>query len=44
MKEEFLMHTFTLDKPDNLVDWWQESLTKFPDRRLFGTKNKNGVY
>lgn len=38
------MHTFTLDKPDNLVDWWQESLTKFPDRRLFGTKNKNGVY
>lgn len=38
------MHHFTLDKPDNLVDWWQESLAKFPDRRLFGTKNKNGVY
>ena len=38
------MHTFTLDKPDNLVDWWQESRDKFADRRLFGTKNKNGVY
>jgi long-chain acyl-CoA synthetase len=38
------MHHFTLDKPDNLVDWWQESLAKFPDQKLFGTKNKNGVY
>ena len=38
------MHTFTLDKPDNLVDWWAQSLTKFADRKLFGTKNKNGVY
>ena len=38
------MHTFTLDKPDNLIDWWEESVTKFADRRLFGTKNKNGVY
>jgi long-chain acyl-CoA synthetase len=44
MKEEFLMHHFTLDKPDNLVDWWQESLANFPDRKLFGTKNNNGVY
>jgi len=42
--EEFHMHTFTLDKPDNLIDWWEESVTKFADRRLFGTKNKNGVY
>jgi long-chain acyl-CoA synthetase len=38
------MHTWTLDKPDNLVDWWEESASKFADRRLFGTKNKNGVY
>ena len=38
------MHTWTLDKPDNLIDWWEESLAKFADRKLFGTKNKNGVY
>ena len=38
------MHTFTLDKPDNLIDWWQESVTKFADRKFIGTKNKNGVY
>ncbi len=38
------MHTWTLDKPDNLVDWWEESASKFADRRLFGTKNKSGVY
>ena len=38
------MHTFTLDKPDNLIDWWQESVNKFADRKLVGTKNKNGVY
>ncbi|KQC06186.1 MAG: hypothetical protein APR62_08285 [Smithella sp. SDB] len=38
------MHTWTLDKPDNLIDWWQESIAKFADRRLFGTKNKNGTY
>src|SRR5664280_1147505 len=42
--EEFHMHTFTLDKPDNLIDWWEESFNKFADRKLFGTKNKNGVY
>ena len=38
------MHTFTLDKPDNLVDWWAQSVNKFADRKLFGTKNKHGVY
>ncbi len=38
------MHTFTLDKPDNLIDWWEESVNKFADRKLFGNKNKNGVY
>lgn len=39
-----MKHTFTLDKPDNLIDWWEESVNKFADRNLFGTKNKNGVY
>ncbi|MCE5211579.1 MAG: AMP-binding protein [Deltaproteobacteria bacterium] len=38
------MHKFTLEKPDNLVDWWAESVAKFADRKLFGVKNKNGVY
>jgi long-chain acyl-CoA synthetase len=38
------MSKFTLDKPDNLVDWWAQSVTKFADRKLFGTRNKNGVY
>jgi len=38
------MHTWTLDKPDNLIDWWEESVAQFVDRRLFGTKNKNGIY
>jgi long-chain acyl-CoA synthetase len=44
IKEKFLMCSYQLDKPDNLIDWWQESVTKFAARRLFGTKNKNGVY
>ncbi len=38
------MHAFQLDKPDNLVDWWQESVSKHADRKLVGTKNKDGVY
>ena len=38
------MHTWALDKPDNLIDWWEEGVAQFADRRLFGTKNKNGVY
>lgn len=38
------MQKFSLDKPDNLIDWWEESNKKFADRKLFGTKNKNGVY
>lgn len=38
------MHTFTLDKPDNLIEWWKESLDKFAARDAIGTKNKNGVY
>jgi len=38
------MSKFILDKPDNLVDWWSESVAKFADRKLFGVKNNNGVY
>jgi long-chain acyl-CoA synthetase len=38
------MSKFNLDKPDNLVDWWAESVTRFADRKLFGTRNKDGVY
>lgn len=38
------MHTYQLDKPDNLVDLLEESVARFADRRLFGTKNKAGVY
>ncbi len=38
------MNTYTLDKPDNLIDWWKESVDKYPDRRFIGTKNKDGVY
>ncbi|MDQ1277361.1 MAG: long-chain acyl-CoA synthetase, partial [Thermodesulfobacteriota bacterium] len=38
------MHTYQLDKPDNLVALLEESVAKYPDNRLFGTKNKQGVY
>lgn len=38
------MHKWTLEKPDNLIDWWAESVTKYAGRNLFGTKNKDGVY
>jgi hypothetical protein len=31
-------------KPDNLVDFLELSVKKFPDRPYLGTKNKNGVY
>jgi long-chain acyl-CoA synthetase len=38
------MHTYQLDKPDNLVALLEESVAKHPDNRLIGTKNKQGVY
>lgn len=38
------MHTYQLDKPDNLVALLEESVAKYPNNRLFGTKNKQGVY
>jgi long-chain acyl-CoA synthetase len=31
-------------KPDNLVDFLEQSVKKFPDRPYLGTKNKSGVY
>lgn len=38
------MQSFQLDKPDNLIDWWKESVDQYANRRLIGTKNKDGVY
>ena len=38
------MQQYQLDKPDNLIDLWEDSVRNYPDRRLFGTKNKDGVY
>ena len=34
----------TLDKPDNLVEFLENSVAKHPDRPMFGTKNPQGVY
>ncbi len=39
-----MINTYILDKPDNLIDWWEESVKKFADRRFVGTKNRQGVY
>lgn len=35
---------FKFDKPDNLVELLEESVAKFSDNKLFGTKNKQGQY
>jgi long-chain acyl-CoA synthetase len=32
------------EKPDNLVEFLENSVAKHPDRPLFGTKNPQGVY
>jgi len=32
------------EKPDNLVDWFEESVKKFANNNLFGTKNLEGNY
>jgi long-chain acyl-CoA synthetase len=42
--KETIMHSYQLDKPDNLVALLEESVAKHPDNRLIGTKNKQGVY
>jgi long-chain acyl-CoA synthetase len=35
---------YRLDKPDNLVEFFELSVKRFHDRPLFGTKNKGGTY
>jgi len=34
------MGTYTLDKPDNLVEMFEETLTRFSGREWLGTKNR----
>jgi len=34
----------SLDRPDNLVEFLENSVARRPDRPLFGTKNARGVY
>ncbi len=36
------MHIF--EKPDNLVELIENSVEKYPDNKMFGTKNKDGEY
>jgi len=38
------MVQFQLDKPDNLVELFEISVKKYPDRPFLGTKNSNGEY
>ena len=35
---------YQLDKPDNLVDFLENSVKKYPDNPIFGTKNASGKY
>lgn len=35
---------YELDKPDNLVEIFEESVSKYANNPLFGTKNLSGVY
>jgi long-chain acyl-CoA synthetase len=37
-------HNYVLDKPDNLVELFEETVAKFGDKDWMGTKNKSGVY
>jgi long-chain acyl-CoA synthetase len=38
------MHTFQLEKPDNLVELFENSVRQYSDRPYLGTKNKQGDY
>lgn len=38
------MIQFQLDKPDNLVELFENSVKQFPDKPYLGTKNKDGIY
>ena len=33
---------WTYEKPDNLVEWWEESVQRYRDNTLFWVKNDNG--
>ena len=35
---------YAYDKPDNLVEMFENSVTRYPDKPLFGTKNPQGTY
>jgi len=35
---------YELEKPDNLVEFLEGSVAKYPNNKLFGTKNSNGTY
>ncbi len=35
---------YQLDKPDNVVEMLEKSISRFPKRTFLGTKNKKGVY
>jgi long-chain acyl-CoA synthetase len=38
------MYLYELEKPDNLVEFLEQSVAKYPDHPLFGTKNVSGTY
>jgi len=38
------MQEYELEKPDNLVAFFERSVALYPDHPLFGTKKENGVY
>jgi len=35
---------YAYDEPDNLVEMFENSVTRYPDEPLFGTKNPQGAY
>jgi long-chain acyl-CoA synthetase len=39
-----MFEKYQLTKPDNLVELFEKSVKKFPDRPCLGTKNKQGEY
>ncbi|MBP7738859.1 MAG: long-chain fatty acid--CoA ligase [Spirochaetes bacterium] len=39
-----MFEKFNLTKPDNLVDLFEQSVKKYPDRPCLGTKNRDGDY
>ena len=39
-----MQHTYKLDKPDNLVEMFEESIKNHAGNRMFGAKDKDGAY